>query len=71
MLIVDRFEGDFIICTDGEGAPVMLEKAAVLTPVKEGDTLIETQSGCYDVDKALSAARRRKMRKRLDSLFNK
>ncbi|HWR18052.1 MAG TPA: DUF3006 domain-containing protein [Clostridia bacterium] len=69
MLIADRFEGDFIICTDDEGTPVSLEKASVLAPVKEGDILIETQSGCYRVDKALSKARRRSMRKRLDSIF--
>jgi hypothetical protein len=71
MLIVDRFEGEVIICTNGEGAPVTLDKAAILSPVREGDALIETQNGCYDVDKSLSDARRRKMRKRLDSLFDK
>ena len=71
MLITDRLEGDFIICTDDEGTPVTLEKASVLTPVKEGDVLVKTQCGCYEVDKVLSNARRRSMRKRLDSIFDK
>jgi hypothetical protein len=70
MLITDRLEGDFIICTDDEGTPVTLEKASVLATVKEGDILIETQGGCYEVDKVLSKARRRSMRKRLDSIFD-
>ncbi len=71
MLVLDRFEGEFIVCIDGEGAPVTLEKTAVLAPVKEGDVLVEAECGRYVVDKALSASRRKEMRKRLDSLFKK
>lgn len=70
MLIVDRKEGEQIICTDDSGALVALETASLLQPVKEGDVLAEAEGG-YRVDDVATAQRRQRMRRRLNSLFER
>lgn len=70
MLIVDRKEGERIICTDDTGASYTLDSACLLQPVKEGDVLTEVEGG-YKVDRAATAKRRERMRRRLNSLFER
>ncbi|HMM32208.1 MAG TPA: DUF3006 domain-containing protein [Clostridia bacterium] len=70
MLIVDRKEGECVICTDDAGVSIVLDSASILQPVKEGDVLTEAEGG-YVVDGAATAHRRQLMRRRLNSLFEK
>ncbi len=68
MLVIDRFEGDSAVCVDDEGNTTVLDRGALTGRVREGAVLAEADGG-YAVDEEATKARRKKMRERLDRLF--
>ena len=54
-LIVDRFEGIYVICEDQEKKLFAIEKNEAPANVKEGDVLVISNDGTLQID----AARRR------------
>ena len=68
MWIVDRLEGDWVICEkeDGEMESVPLERFS--GPVQEGDCLRE-QDGLFFADPEATQARRAQMKKRFSKFF--
>lgn len=69
MLTVDHFEGERVICSDDGGMPVVLGVSELLSPASEGDSLCKVAGG-YAVDVNATDARRRRMRERLNGLFD-
>lgn len=68
MLIIDRFEENFVLCErDGAGMEKIL-KELVPKEAKEGDVLIFSD-GVYVIDEEETIKRKRKIQKKFFDLF--
>jgi len=67
--IIDRFEGLFAIC-ENEGKKFINIRIELLPPdAKEGDCLYINENGVYFIDYENTEESRRRIRSKLDSLF--
>ena len=72
-VIIDRFEGTFAICEgEGHGKEIKMyaiEIAELPQGAKEGDVLTISDSGELSIDQKETAARRSKIKKMQDNLW--
>lgn len=70
MLIIDRFEGEYAVCEDGEeGQFKKLPKVLLPGGVREGDCLV-SEDGVWKLDAAETLRRRKAAQELLDKLYN-
>jgi len=43
-VIIDRFEGDYVVCEKEDGAMIDIEKDKICKDAKEGDILLVTEN---------------------------
>lgn len=67
-LIVDRFEGDFVVCEKEDGTMVDLERDTLPEEVKEGDILL-VEGGNITVDEEATLERKERIKKLMDDLW--
>lgn len=67
--IVDRFEDPYAICENEKGDFVNIEKELLPPETKEGDHLYIHENGTYYIDYKATEESRKRIRKKLDSLF--
>lgn len=67
--IIDRFEGDFAICEDGEMKLHRIERSLLPKEADEGSVLL-FENGEYTLDLEAQAARREEIIKLQNSLFD-
>ena len=68
-IIIDRFEGNFAVCEDGDER-VLLPRAALPSGAAEGDVLVAVSEGKYALDTVRTAQRREKAQRRLAALLS-
>ncbi len=67
--IIDRFEGIYAICEDEGKSFINIEKDKLPSEIKEGDCIISDEDGIYSLDIEATEERKRRIRKKLDRLF--
>lgn len=67
-LIIDRFEGGFAVCEDGNET-IHLPRESLPAAAEEGDALVAAEGGSYAVDAAYTQMRRKAMQRRLAALL--
>lgn len=67
-LIVDRFEGNFAICEAEDKTMVNIDRSRLPLTVKEGDIVIETNTG-FVIDKNETDKRRERISKLMKDLW--
>lgn len=67
MIIVDRFEGDFVVCETEQGM-VNLNRDTLPSGLKEGDVLVE-KDGTYFVDVIKTCQRKREIERLLHDML--
>jgi Protein of unknown function (DUF3006). len=65
--VLDRFEGEYAILTDGAGKAYDTLREALPEEAREGDILHEDR-GAYSIDKELTAESRKKLKRLYDEL---
>ncbi len=70
MLIIDRFEGNLVVCKDNDNNLVELSVEVLPEEITEGDILV-SKDGAYYVDKDATEARRKMLNNKMNMLFNK
>ncbi len=70
-LIVDRFEGIYVICEDQEKKLFAIEKNEAPVNVKEGDVLVISNDGTLQIDAEETARRRAAAIKKQRGAFRK
>ncbi len=70
-LSVDRIEGNYVICEDGEKKMFAIELSEVPKGVKEGDVLAISDDGELAIDVEETARRRSKIKKMQNSIWDK
>lgn len=68
MMIIDRFEGDFAVCEEESGSFTKIPKVFLPGDCREGDCLVLTPGGSWQVDRAATAERRQMIRRMLENL---
>ena len=68
-LIIDRFEGTFVICEDKDQKMFGIEVNELPRGVKEGDVLDISDDGVITVNREKTDARRAKIKKMQDKLW--
>lgn len=69
-LIIDRFEGNFAICEDGDQKFFAIEKAELPAGAAEGDVLnVDDAAGTLSINAEETARRRSKTKKLQNDLF--
>lgn len=68
-LIIDRFEGTFAICEDKDQKMFGIEVNELPRGVKEGDVLDISDDGVITVNREKTDARRAKIKKMQDKLW--
>lgn len=69
MLIIDRFEGGFAVLEDENGRPRNVPRGLFPSDAREGDAVF-LRGGRYEIDRELTTARREKIKKLAEGLFN-
>lgn len=71
-VIIDRFEGDFAVCEDEDRKMINIEKSRLPEDAKEGTVLIiiGDKEDDIKVDYAETEARKSRIKRMMDSLFN-
>jgi hypothetical protein len=71
-VIIDRFEGDFAVCEDEDRRMINIEKSRLPEDAKEGTVLIimGDKEDDIKVDYAETEARKSRIKRMMDSLFN-
>ena len=69
-MVVDRFEGAWVVCEDAAGRMVRIARAQFDGPVGEGDCLVVVD-GRYRADPEATRARRRRIQQRYGGLWKK
>jgi len=71
-VIIDRFEGDFAVCEDEDRKMINIEKSRLPKDAKEGTVLIimGDKEDDIKVDYAETQARKSRIKRMMDSLFN-
>ena len=67
--IIDRFEGLFAICENEEKKIINIKTELLPPETKEGDCLYINEEGEYLIDYENTEESRRRIRSKLDSLF--
>lgn len=67
-LIIDRFEGAFVLCEDAHGTMHRLSRDLLPHQAAPGDVLAPEGQG-WRIDAQETAARRARIRRKLDSLW--
>lgn len=67
--IVDRFEGLYAICENEEKEFINILRELLPTETKEGDFLYVNEDGEYFVDYEATEERQKRIRSKLDNLF--
>lgn len=67
--MVDRYEGQKLICLDEENEIVLIGENEIKERVASGTTLIEQNDGTFLVDKADTEKRKKRIRKLMGKLF--
>jgi hypothetical protein len=70
-LIIDRFEGSFAVCEREDKTMVTIPKDKLPNNCKEGDYLIINPDGTYQVDSAATLERKKRIRDKMNRLFEK
>ena len=68
-LIIDRFEGTFAICEDADQKYFGIEISELPKGAAEGDVLKIDDQGAITIDKQATEARRSKIKKMQDKLW--
>ena len=68
MLIIDRFEGKFAVCEQDGGKMVNIDRSRLPEEAREGDVLTSDGNG-FAVDHKETELRRKRIRERMDRLF--
>lgn len=68
MLIIDRFERNFAVCETQDGNRIEICRDRIPEQSREGDVLIQIETGEYRIDFPSSHSRRQKARALLDGL---
>ncbi len=70
MLTIDRFEGTYAICEDGEQKYFAIEISELPQGAKEGDVLdIDDNEGTLSINAEATAQKRSRAKKKQDKLF--
>lgn len=67
-LVIDRFEGKYVVCELESGEFIDIPKADIPQEAKEGDILTKTDNGYY-VDKIATETKREEIKQRMNRLF--
>lgn len=67
--IIDRFEGDFAVCEGEDGCMENIARDLLPEDGKEGDCLLWTEEGGYQIDSEASDKRRERIERLMESLF--
>ena len=68
LLTIDRFEGEFAVCIDDNGATINIKKENIPSDAKEGD-IIEISENCYIINKEKTQSKFDEIKKLQDSLW--
>lgn len=68
MLIIDRFERNSAVCEAEDGAKIEISRDLIPEGAREGDVLIQSETGELQIDASCSMLRRRRARALLDEL---
>lgn len=69
-LTIDRFEGNYAICEDGDAKFFAIEKGELPHGAAEGDVLnVDDAVGTLSINEAETARKRSKVKKLQDELF--
>lgn len=60
-IIVDRIEGNFIVCEDEKENILELKKEDIIGDVKEGDVLVKNKGNKFCFNKALTEKRKKEI----------
>ena len=69
VLTVDRLEGNYVICEDGEKRFFAIEKEEAPADVKEGDVLRIGDDGELTIDREETERRKKRVRERQSKLW--
>ena len=69
MLIIDRFEGEYVVCEEESGAFRKIPKVLLPPGSREGDCLVQDKAGEWQTDRAATRERREKLRQRMEALY--
>jgi len=67
-LIIDRFEGNWVICETENKNMINIERSILPSEAKEGDVIIKTSEG-YKIDKDETNRRKMRVNKLMDDLW--
>ena len=67
--VVDRIEGNFVVCEDNEGNMIDIHKDEFNKFPKSGDVIKQSRNGIYKVDRVKTAIRKIQIKKRFNKLF--
>ncbi len=70
MIIIDRFEGEYAVCEGEDGSFRRLPKVFLPAGSREGDCLVPSPDGSWQVDRAATAQRRKRTQELLGSLYS-
>lgn len=70
MLIIDRFEGEYAVCEEEDGRFTKLPKVFLPGGCREGDCLVPLPGGAWQVDRAATAQRRKRIQEMLGDLYH-
>lgn len=70
MLIIDRFEGEYAVCEEQGGGFKKIPKVFLPAGSREGDCLVPLPGGQWQVDRAATAERRKKIQELLGDLYH-
>ncbi|MPN57925.1 hypothetical protein SDC9_205621 [bioreactor metagenome] len=68
MLIIDRFERNSAVCETEDGSRIEIDRSLIPEQSREGDVLIQNETGEYQIDSSSTKNRRQKARALLDGL---
>ena len=71
ILIIDRIEGDVVICQDTHGYTLHLERSALPDDISDGDLIQKSIGVVYEKLEKTSEDEKKKAQSRLDSLFKR
>ena len=67
-IIIDRFEGEYVVCEDETGKVINIPKTDMPDEAKEGEVLSKSDSG-YRIEKTETEAKREKIIEKMNRLF--
>ena len=68
-MIIDRIEGNIVICEDENRQTVELPLDVFVQPIQDGDIVIKNEEDLYEVDKEETEKRKKNIEKRFNDLF--